>query len=82
MADLEIRDLVKRKLHEFGDTLGERDRIIFQRRLLAEAPVTLRELGEEFGVSRERVRQLEVELKKRLEVFLRAAEGVVDAYTG
>jgi RNA polymerase sigma-32 factor len=81
LADAQLHDLVRRKLQEFGGTLEDREREIFERRLLAESPVTLRELGEEFGVSRERVRQLEAGLKKRLAVFLRASEGVADAYT-
>ena len=40
--------------------LNERERRIFEARRLAEEPVTLEELAEEFGVSRERVRQIEV----------------------
>jgi RNA polymerase sigma-32 factor len=46
-----------------GDALGvlnERERRIFEARRLADDPVTLEELAEEFGVSRERVRQIEV----------------------
>ncbi len=40
--------------------LNERERRIFEARRLAEEPITLEELAEEFGVSRERVRQIEV----------------------
>jgi RNA polymerase sigma-32 factor len=40
--------------------LNERERRIFEARRLADDPVTLEELAEEFGVSRERVRQIEV----------------------
>ena len=40
--------------------LNERDRRIFEGRRLAEDPITLAELADEFGVSRERVRQIEV----------------------
>jgi RNA polymerase sigma-32 factor len=40
--------------------LDGRDRRIFERRRLAEDPITLAELADEFGVSRERVRQIEV----------------------
>jgi RNA polymerase sigma-32 factor len=40
--------------------LNERERRIFQARRLAEDPVTLEELSSEFGISRERVRQIEV----------------------
>jgi RNA polymerase sigma-32 factor len=40
--------------------LNERERRIFEARRLAEEPITFEELAEEFGVSRERVRQIEV----------------------
>ena len=40
--------------------LNERERRIFEARRLADEPITLEELAEEFGVSRERVRQIEV----------------------
>ena len=42
------------------DVLNARERRIFERRRLAEDPITLAELADEFGVSRERVRQIEV----------------------
>ena len=45
--------------HALG-VLNERDRRIFEGRRLAEDPITLAELADEFGVSRERVRQIEV----------------------
>ena len=40
--------------------LNERERRIFEARRLADDPITLEELADEFGVSRERVRQIEV----------------------
>ena len=48
--------------------LGERERFIVEHRLLAdsEAQATLEELGRRFGVSRERVRQLELRVRARL----------------
>jgi len=42
------------------DVLNERERRIFEARRLADDPVTLEDLASEFGVSRERVRQIEV----------------------
>ena len=42
------------------DVLNEREKRIFQARRLADDPITLEELAAEFGVSRERVRQIEV----------------------
>ena len=40
--------------------LNDRERRIFEARRLADDPITLEELADEFGVSRERVRQIEV----------------------
>ena len=48
----------------------ERERAIWTERLVAEDPVALAVLGERFGVSRERIRQVESRLKKRLKDFL------------
>ena len=42
------------------DVLNDRERRIFEARRLADDPVTLEDLASEFGVSRERVRQIEV----------------------
>ncbi|HMK82053.1 MAG TPA: RNA polymerase sigma factor RpoH [Xanthobacteraceae bacterium] len=49
-----------RALRDAMSVLNERERRIFEARRLAEDPVTLEDLAEEFGVSRERVRQIEV----------------------
>ncbi len=70
VADAHYRKLVAEKMREFGETLTGKDRTIFEQRLLAEDPRTLQEIGESFGISRERVRQIEERLKKRLKAFL------------
>ncbi|MGH7767973.1 MAG: sigma factor-like helix-turn-helix DNA-binding protein, partial [Candidatus Binatia bacterium] len=44
--------------------------VIFRERLLNEEPLTLREIGERYGISRERVRQIEDRLKKKLKEYL------------
>lgn len=51
--------------------LAPREREIAEKRLMAEKPATLAELGEKFGVSRERVRQMEKSLKRKLALALR-----------
>lgn len=50
--------------------LNERDRDIFARRHLSDEPPTLEELGEEYGISRERVRQLEARAFKKVKEFI------------
>jgi len=39
---------------------------------LAEQPLTLQEIGERFGISRERVRQIETRLKRKLKEFIKS----------
>jgi RNA polymerase sigma-32 factor len=50
----------RKALGEALSVLNERERRIFEARRLADNPITLEELADEFGVSRERVRQIEV----------------------
>ena len=60
LAESEEFEMRRRLLGQALDVLNERERRIFEARRLAEEPVTLEELSTEFGVSRERVRQIEV----------------------
>jgi RNA polymerase sigma-32 factor len=69
-ADLQMSQLLRERLAAFRTTLAGKDLEIFDRRMVAEDPLTLQELGDEFGVSRERVRQLEARLSQRLRGFL------------
>ena len=61
---------------EAGDvrpTLKDRELDIFRERLLTDSPATLQEIGEKYGISRERARQIEKRLKKKLRKFLQIA---------
>ncbi|MEM2567092.1 MAG: sigma factor-like helix-turn-helix DNA-binding protein, partial [Candidatus Bathyarchaeia archaeon] len=62
----------RRKLEEFKETLPPREREILERRMLSEKPVTLRELGEKYGVTPERVRQIESEIVKAFQNYLKS----------
>jgi RNA polymerase sigma-32 factor len=77
MADGELQALLKDKLNDFRKTLVGKDKelAIFDSRLVADDPLTLQELGDKFGISRERVRQLEQRLTSRLRDFLREEMG-------
>ncbi|HYC00662.1 MAG TPA: RNA polymerase factor sigma-32 [Candidatus Limnocylindrales bacterium] len=70
VAEGEFYALMKEKLGEFAETLKGREAEIFQERLVAENPLTLQELGDRYGVSRERVRQMEAAVKKKLREYL------------
>ncbi len=82
LADAEVEDKFSEKIHEFGETLEGKEKKIFDDRLVADEPKTLQTLGDEFGVSRERVRQIEKRLLKKLKEFLHKelGETVVEVY--
>ena len=71
----ELSQILRERLDDFRKTLSGKDVIIFDKRLTADEPLTLQELGDEFGVSRERVRQLEARLTGKLRDYLRQSLG-------
>jgi RNA polymerase sigma-32 factor len=60
LAESEESDNRRKALGDALSVLNDRERRIFEARRLAEDPITLEDLAAEFGVSRERVRQIEV----------------------
>ena len=68
----EWRTFAREKIDQFASTLKDKELEIFRSRLLSEDPPTLQEVGTRFGISRERVRQIEARLKKRLKLFLKS----------
>lgn len=75
VATEELNDIVRAKLTEFRVGLKGKDLDIFDKRLVADDPLTLQELGDQFGISRERVRQIEARLTMNLRQFLVQALG-------
>lgn len=72
---LEVGALLHEHLERFRSSLKGKDIVIFDKRLRAEDPLTLQELGDEFGISRERVRQLEARLTNKLRTYLKEQLG-------
>lgn len=70
LADDEIKSLVNEKLKEFKKILKGKDLDIYQNRLLAEKPATLQEIGNNYGITRERTRQIEARLLRKIKTFL------------
>jgi len=64
------RRITWQRLANFALGLKDKELFIFHKRLLTDNPLTLREIGEEFRISRERVRQIEERLKKKLKTYL------------
>lgn len=70
VAHAQARALYLEKLAAFVATLSERDRKIFTSRWTGDDSSTLQELGDTLGITRERVRQLEQRIIKRLRKYL------------
>lgn len=72
LAQSELKDMFRRKLAQFRVNLNDKELDILDLRLLAEKPLTLHEIGARHHISRERVRQIEDRLIKRLRQFLKS----------
>jgi RNA polymerase sigma-32 factor len=75
LADEELRRMFKEKLAVFGKSLtADKDKFLFENRIAPSddrEPMTLQEIGDRWGVTRERARQLEARLTGRLKDYLR-----------
>ena len=70
LADTQLRVLFRKALAEFAKTLNEREEDILRNRLLSETPVTLEDLGRKYAITKERTRQLEAKIIKKLRTFM------------
>jgi RNA polymerase sigma-32 factor len=78
LAESEEADNRRKALGEALTVLNERERRIFEARRLADEPITLEELADEFGVSRERVRQIEVRAFEKVQEAVRHRFAAMD----
>lgn len=62
--------LMRQHIATFAGQLSGRDRVIFEQRLTAAQPRSLQDIADQYGLSRERVRQLEGQIKKKLKAYL------------
>lgn len=75
-ADEQISDnqssrILKGSLKEFRKTLSGKEAEIFDKRIMAEKPVTLQDLGDKYSISRERVRQIQEKTVKNIKKYLK-----------
>ncbi len=75
VASKEFREILSDKLERFSRDLQGRDAVIYRERLMSDAPLTLKQIGDRYGVSRERARQLEKRLLGKLREYLREEMG-------
>jgi len=70
LAEAEEREIVSSRVEQALMRLDPRERFIIEKRVMSDKPMTLKELGEHFGFSRERARQLEIRAKEKLKLEL------------
>ncbi len=70
IAKQEVSERISSALGIFSAGINPKEQAILDERLLAEEPKTLQEIADRFGISRERVRQIEANLLKKLRKFL------------
>ena len=78
LSTAQERSVVSGKIGAALARLDRRERYIMEQRVMAERPMTLKELGEHFGFSRERARQLEIRAKEKLRDELQALAVEID----
>ena len=70
VAGREIKERMHDILNDLQKSLNDKERTILQTRLLSDEPQTLQDIADIFGISRERVRQIEVNLLKKMKKYL------------
>lgn len=81
VAKKEIESLLHTKIDEFKKTLSERELEIFNIRIFSDSPMTLQDIGDKYGISRERVRQVEKNIIKKIKTFFKSEIPDFDFYT-
>ncbi|MEN9835495.1 MAG: hypothetical protein RL011_1688 [Pseudomonadota bacterium] len=78
LANEEVKRIFADHLSDFRSTLKGRDLEIFDARMIADEPLTLQEIGDRYGVTRERARQIENRILQKLRDFVNK-KGLLDA---
>ncbi|MBU0943483.1 MAG: RNA polymerase factor sigma-32 [Proteobacteria bacterium] len=87
IEDLVAGDEMKSRLAELlvilKEKLNDKETMILEKRLLTDEPLTLQTIADRFGISRERVRQIEVNLLKKMKKYLEAEmPDIIDFFDG
>ncbi len=80
VAKKQIDSLLYEKIAQFRELLTPRELEIFEQRIFSDTPATLQEIGERHGISRERVRQVEKNIIKKMREFFKNELSDFNAY--
>jgi RNA polymerase sigma-32 factor len=81
VAKKQMEVLLHEKINEFRKQMTERELEIFNRRIFSDNPATLQEIGDRYGISRERVRQVEKNIIKKIRAYFKQEIPDFDSYT-
>ena len=70
----DIGEMVLRWLFDFRKALNERERFVLDHRIMAEKPLTLREIVRRFKTTKDNIRQLQARISRRVAKVLRTSE--------
>jgi RNA polymerase sigma-32 factor len=70
IADYEMQRIFSRKLRDIKGQLDEKEIELLEKRLLSDTPLTLQEIGDKYHITKERVRQIENRLKKKIRTYM------------
>ncbi len=71
VAKKEMESLLHQKIAEFRKGMTEREAEIFDQRIFSDTPSTLQQIGDKYGISRERVRQVEKNVIKKMREYFK-----------
>ncbi len=71
VAQKEIEDILHTKVEKFKKSLNDRELDIFDKRIFSDSPETLQQIGEIYSISRERVRQIENNILKKMKAYFK-----------
>lgn len=81
VAKKEMSSLLNQKIAEFRTQMTDRELEIFDKRIFSDTPVTLQEIGDKYGISRERVRQVEKNVVKKMRDYFKKEIPDFETYT-
>jgi RNA polymerase sigma-32 factor len=81
VAKKEMESLLREKIAQFRKKMTKRELEIFDSRIFSDSPATLQEIGDRYGISRERVRQVEKNIVKKMREYFRKEIPDFEVYT-
>jgi RNA polymerase sigma-32 factor len=82
VAKKEMEAIVREKVDSFKQDLSEREVYILENRIFSDTPATLQEIGEHYGITRERVRQIENSMIKKMRTHFQSEIPDFESFIG